>query len=167
LAYQTGIGRGRISGLFVDRKRVDTNSIELCYEYPYQWSNTGGKIKHWCFPLPLDERTTRAFFLFYFDALKVPLTPFRIPRWLMRPLLRIANRVLIKPLLAQDGFAVEAEQAGYEKHYDAPMIEINPAVAMFQDLAIRKWEEYLARAEKNGAAAQGRHDHDCRAVNDG
>src|SRR5207302_8922244 len=27
LAYQTAIGRGRISGLFVDRKRVDTNSI--------------------------------------------------------------------------------------------------------------------------------------------
>jgi phenylpropionate dioxygenase-like ring-hydroxylating dioxygenase large terminal subunit len=145
LAYQTAIGRGRISGLFVDRKRVDTNSIELCYEYPYQWSNTGGKIKHWCFVLPVDERTTRAFFLFYFDALKFPLTPFRIPRWLMTPLLRIANRMLIRPLLCQDGFAVEAEQAGYERHHDAPMIEVNPAVAMFQDLTIRKWSEHLDR----------------------
>ena len=40
--------------------------------YPYQWSNTGDRIKHWCFVLPLDERTTRVFFLFYFEALKIP-----------------------------------------------------------------------------------------------
>ena len=146
LAYQTGIGRGRISGLFVDRRRVDTNSITLCYEYPYQWSDTGGKIKHWCFLLPIDERTTRVFFLFYFDALKIPLSPFKIPRWLMTPVLQIANRLLIKPLLRQDGFAVEAEQAGYENHFDAPMIEINPVIALFQQLTIRKWEEYLAKS---------------------
>jgi phenylpropionate dioxygenase-like ring-hydroxylating dioxygenase large terminal subunit len=146
LGYQTGIGRGRISGLFVDRKRVDTNSITLCYEYPYQWSDTGGKIKHWCFLLPLDDRTTRVFFLFYFDALRIPLTPFKIPRWLMTPVLRIANRLLIKPLLRQDGFAVEAEQAGYENHFDAPMIEINPVIGLFQQLTIRKWEEHLAKA---------------------
>ena len=50
--------------------------MELGYEYPYQWSDTGGKIKHWCFVLPQDERTTRVFFLFYFDALKIPFTPF-------------------------------------------------------------------------------------------
>ena len=146
LAYQTGIGRGRISGLFVDRRRVDTNSITLCYDYPYQWSDTGGKIKHWCFLLPIDERTTRVFFLFYFDALKIPLSPFKIPRWLMTPVLQIANRLLIKPLLRQDGFAVEAEQAGYENHFDAPMIEINPVIALFQQLTIRKWEEYLAKS---------------------
>ena len=42
--------------------------MELCYEYPYQWSNTDGKIKHWCFVLPIDGTTTRAFFLFYFDS---------------------------------------------------------------------------------------------------
>lgn len=149
LSYQTGIGRGRISGLFVDRQRVDTNSIELCYQYPYQWSNTGDKIKHWCFVLPLDERTTRAFFLFYFDALKIPLTPLRIPRWLMTPVLQVARRTLIKPLLAQDGFAVEAEQAGYDRHYDAPTIEINPVIALFQDLTIRKWEEHLTKVGRN------------------
>jgi hypothetical protein len=146
VAYDAQIGRGRISGLFVDRRRVDTNAIELCYEYPYQWSNTGGKIKHWCFVLPIDERTTRAFFLFYFDALKVPFTAMRIPRWLMTTVLRIANAVLIKPLLRQDGFAVEAEQEGYEAHFDAPIAELNPAVSLFQQLTIRKWEEYLAKS---------------------
>jgi hypothetical protein len=50
----------------VDRRRIDTNAIDLCYEYPYQWSDTDGKIKHWRFVLPVDECTTRVFFLFYF-----------------------------------------------------------------------------------------------------
>jgi phenylpropionate dioxygenase-like ring-hydroxylating dioxygenase large terminal subunit len=151
LAYETQIGMGRVTSLFVDRKRVNTNSIELCYEYPYQWSNTGGGIKHWCFLLPLDERTTRAFFLFYFNALRIPLTPIRLPRFLMMPLLRIANRLHIRPLLDQDGFAVEAEQAGYEAHYEAPMIEINPAIGLFQDLTIRKWQEYLTKRDLHTA----------------
>ncbi|HEV3116684.1 MAG TPA: aromatic ring-hydroxylating dioxygenase subunit alpha [Gemmataceae bacterium] len=146
IAYQTKVGRGPISRHFVDRKQCDTNFMELGYQYPYQWSNTGGKIKHWCFVLPVDERTTRVFFLFYFHALKIPFLPLRIPRWLMKGVLHVANRMLIRPLLSQDGFAVEAEQAGYEAHFDAPMIEINPVIAMFQDLTIRKWEEYLSGA---------------------
>ena len=144
ITYDTQVGTGRISGLFVDRKRVDTNSIELCYDYPYQWSNTGSKIKHWCFLLPIDARTTRAFFLFYFDALKFPCTSVSIPRWLMAPLLRVTNRLLIRPLLNQDGFAVEAEQEGYETHFDAPLAELNPVVSLFQQLTIRKWDEHLA-----------------------
>jgi phenylpropionate dioxygenase-like ring-hydroxylating dioxygenase large terminal subunit len=145
VSYKAQIGRGRFSGLFVDRKRVDTDFIELCHNYPYQWSNIGGKIKHWCFVLPIDERTTRAFFLFYFDALKIPFTPWRIPRPVMTPLLKIANVISIKPLLRQDGFAVEAEQEGYEAHFNAPLAELNPAVNLFQQLTIRKWEEHLAQ----------------------
>jgi hypothetical protein len=143
LAYETQIGMGRVTSLFVDRNRVNTNFIELCYEYPYQWSNTGGGIKHWCFLWPVDRRTTRVFFLFYFSAFRIPFTPLRIPRWLMRPILRIANRLHIRPLLDQDRFAVEAEQEGYDAHYDAPMIEINPAIGHFQELTIRKWQEHV------------------------
>jgi phenylpropionate dioxygenase-like ring-hydroxylating dioxygenase large terminal subunit len=146
LAYDTRVGMGRVTGLFVDRKRVNTNFIELCYEYPYQWSNTGGGIRHWCFLLPIDGRTTRAFFLFYFNALRVPFTPLRVPRWLMTPLLHAANRLHIRPLLDQDGFAVEAEQEGYEAHFEAPMIEVNPAIGLFQELTIRKWQEHLSAA---------------------
>lgn len=148
LSYDTKVGQGRISGMFVDRKRVNTNHMDLCFEYPYQWSNTDGKIKHWCFVLPIDERTTRVFFLFYFDALKIPLTSLRIPRWLMTAVLKIANRMLIGPLLREDGFAVQAEQAAYEQHWDAPLAELNPAVGLFQQLIIRRWEEYLASSAK-------------------
>lgn len=144
VSYETKVGTGRISGLFVDRKRVNTNSMELCYEYPYQWSNTDGKIKHWCFLLPINEQMTRVFFLFYFDALIIPLTGIKIPQWLMTLVLKIANPLLIKPLLSQDGVALEAEQKGYNAHFKAPIIELNPAVHLFQLLTIRKWEEHLA-----------------------
>jgi len=146
VAYDTRVGRGRISGRFVDRHRVNANAIELCYDYPYQWSNTGGKIKHWCFFVPIDARTTRTFFLFYFESLKIPFTPFRIPRPLMSLVLTLSNRYLIGPLLAQDGFAVEAEQRGWEGHPDRPVPDLNPAVALFQQLTVRKWEDYLASA---------------------
>jgi phenylpropionate dioxygenase-like ring-hydroxylating dioxygenase large terminal subunit len=143
--YNTKIGYGRFSRLFVDRGRVNTDSIELCHHYPYQWSNTGGRIKHWCFVLPKDERTTRVFFLFYFDALKIPFTSIPIPQWLMTPFMKLANRLSIRPLLQQDGFAVEREQEGYEAHFDEPLAEFNPAVSLFQQLTVRKWEEHLAR----------------------
>ncbi len=144
LSYDTKVGRGKISGLFVDREAIDTNAMDLCYDYPYQWSNTDGKIKHWLFVLPIDERTTRGFFLFYFDHFRIPFTKIKIPRRVMKPFLRISNQLLIKPLLGEDGVAVEAEQTGWEEHWDAPIVELNPAVNAFQALTVRKWEEYLA-----------------------
>lgn len=146
LAYETRVGRGRISGLFVDRRRYDTNRMELCYQYPYQWSNTDDAIRHWLFVLPIDERTTRAFFLFYFKSLKIPLLPVRIPRFAMPAVLKVSNRVLIAPLLGQDGDAVEAEQEGYERHWNARPLEFNPAVRVLQKVTVRKWREHLDRA---------------------
>lgn len=146
LAYDTKVGRGRISGLFVDHKRIRTNHMKLCFQYPYQWSNTDDEIKHWLFVLPIDERTTRNFFLFYFKSLKIPLLPVRIPRFAMSAVLKISNRLLIGPLLDQDRFAVEAEQEGYERHWEARPIEFNPVVQAFQSVTVRKWREYLAHS---------------------
>ena len=142
--YDTEVAAGKLYSSFVPRGSADTSHMKLCYEYPHQWSNTDDWIKHWCFVLPVDERTTRAFFLFYYKQLKIPFLPVGIPRRLMVPILEIANRLLMRPLLEQDGFAVEAEQLGYERHYDAPVAELSPAVHAFQKLTIRKWEEYLA-----------------------
>jgi 4beta-methylsterol monooxygenase len=145
--YDVLVGDGRISRHFVDRKRVNVNRMELCFDYPHQWSNTDGKIKHWCFVLPLDERTTRVFFLFYFDALRLPVIPVTVPRWLMRPLLRISNRLLIRPLLLQDGAMVEAEQRAYEAKPDAPVTELNPAVIEFQKLIVEEWRRHRGDTE--------------------
>ena len=148
LAYDTKVGYGKISGLFVDRKSVNTSSMDLCYEYPYQWSNTDDQIKHWLFVLPIDERHTRTFFLFYFKEFKVPFLPLHIPQRVTKPFLKISNRLLIKPLLEQDLVAVEAEQRGWEQYYDEPIAELSPAVHAFQALTIKKWEAHLAREGK-------------------
>ncbi len=148
LNYAAEIGRGKLSQLFVDRKRVDADHITLGYRYPYQWSNTGDAIKHWLFVLPIDERNSRAFFLFYFKSLKVPFLPVTIPNRLMRLILRLANRWLIEPLLGQDGTAVEAEQEGYERHWDAQLAELNPVVRAFQTLTVRKWQAYCDGLQK-------------------
>ncbi|GAU69131.1 putative oxidoreductase iron-sulfur subunit [Streptomyces sp. NBRC 110611] len=161
LSYDTFIGGGRFTSRFVDRRKVDTTSIELAFDYPYQRSDTGGSIKHWCFVLPLDRRTSRVFFIFYFDELKIPGTRWTLPRRLMPAVMRAAGALAVKPLLREDGEAVEAEQLGYETHHTAPIVELNPAVGLFQDLTVRKWEEYLdrdrARPHRSSiAAADGR-----------
>ncbi|MFK7986280.1 MAG: Rieske 2Fe-2S domain-containing protein [Sandaracinaceae bacterium] len=144
LSYDTKVGRGKVSGLFVDRADIDTNAMDLCYDYPYQWSNTDDKIKHWCFVLPIDESTTRAFFLFYFDHFIVPFTRVKIPRKLTNPFLKVSNEMLVKPLLREDGVVVEAEQRGWEKFWNEPLVELNPAVNAFQALTVKKWDEYKA-----------------------
>jgi 4beta-methylsterol monooxygenase len=151
LSYDVVVGDGRFSRFFVDRKQVRTDHMELGFDYPYQWSNTGDKIKHWCFLLPIDERTTRVFFLFYFDALKIPFTPFKMPRSVLTPFLMLANRMLIVPLLRQDGVVVEAEQEACEAAAGAPFVEFNPAVPMFQRLIVRRWEDYL-RSQRDAKA---------------
>lgn len=143
LEYDTKVGTGPFSGLFIDRKSIDTSSMKLGYQYPYQFSNTDDQIKHWLFVVPIDERTTRAFFLFCFKSFKVPFTAARMPKALMRPFMQIANELTIKPLLEEDRGAVEEEQLGWERFWDEPLAEINPVVKSFQDLTIRKWQEYL------------------------
>jgi phenylpropionate dioxygenase-like ring-hydroxylating dioxygenase large terminal subunit len=156
VSYEAKIGNGPIYGRLVDHVGTNTNRMSLCYEYPFQWSNTDDRIKHHCFVLPIDRKTTRVFFLFYYDhrAFKVPFLPVHLPRGLMRPLLRLGNRLLVRPLLGQDGFAVEEEQRAYEHHFEAPMTDLNPAVHAFQSLTVRKWEEYIASLEGAGRAGR-------------
>jgi len=103
--------------------------------------------KNLSFMLPIDERTTRVFFLFYFDALKIPLISMKTPKWLTQMVLNIAKPLVFKPILEEDGIALEAELLAYETYWNAPPIELNPVVPMFQRLSARKWEEYLARKE--------------------
>jgi len=46
--------------------------------------------------------------------------------------------------LAEDKWVLEAEQLGFERHADRPMIELNPAVIEFQKLTLEKAREYQA-----------------------
>ncbi len=144
LTYDVLVGDGRFSKYFVDRKKVNVNSMELCFAYPYQWSDTGGRIKHWCFFLPMNGQRTRVFFIFYFDALRIPLTRMSLPVWLMRPVLAISKTILIRPLLAQDGDMVQEELRAYIDAPHAPSVELNPVVIEFQKLIVAKWRAHLA-----------------------
>ena len=158
VSYDTKVGQGPIYTRLVDHAGTDTNQMELCYEYPFQWSNTGDRIKHHCFVLPIDRTTTRSFFLFYYHplAFKVPFLPVRIPQRLLRPMLKAGNALLVRPLLQEDGFAVEEEQRGYDRYFDAPPMELNPAITAFQNLTIRKWNEHLASLASQPKGAKAR-----------
>lgn len=150
MSYEAKIGRGQVTGKFVDHDRLDTNHMDLCYEYPYQWSNTDDEIKHWLFVLPVDERTSHTFFIFYFKALKIPFLPVPLRGRALQLVLDAFKRLSIAPLLGQDVFAVEAEQQAYEAHWDAPPLELNPLVRAFQELTVRKWEDHLAAGSTGG-----------------
>jgi phenylpropionate dioxygenase-like ring-hydroxylating dioxygenase large terminal subunit len=150
LEYDTRAGGDRLAAAFVNRASADTNHMKLAYEYPYQRSNTDDHIKHWCFVLPIDEQTTRAIFLFYFspELIKIPgVGGVKMPGWLLRKVVvPLARRFHVAPLIAEDVMAVDAEQEGYNRHFQQPIAELNPAVHQFQALTIRKWEEHLAKA---------------------
>lgn len=148
--YETQIGAGKIINAFIPRTNVNSNHIHLSYEYPYHTSNTDDFIKHFIITVPVSERRSRVFFIFYYKALSIPGTNRPIPRWLMKPALAIGNRLLVRPLLQEDGDVLEEEQRGWEEAWDSPQAELNPIVKEFQDLTIRKWREYedSVRAKK-------------------
>jgi phenylpropionate dioxygenase-like ring-hydroxylating dioxygenase large terminal subunit len=138
-------------GPFV-RRPVAPSPMTICYDYPYhwatfEWSGIRGRIKYWTFLLPLDARTTRVFFVMMYDRLRVAALPVPLSHRVVRALLRMAQPT-VRSLLEQDGTALEAEQAGYEAHWSAPLVELNPAVAQLHRLTIHKWEAYLVRTER-------------------
>lgn len=147
LRYNSKIAAAPMMDMIIDRKAHAGTSHWSCYEYPYQWSNTEEFVKHWLFVLPMDERTTRVFFLFYYRDFKVPFLPLKLPERLMTPLVRLGHELLVRPLFNEDGWAVAREQEAYEAHWDAPVAEVNPQVYAFQKLTVRKWEAYLERTK--------------------
>jgi phenylpropionate dioxygenase-like ring-hydroxylating dioxygenase large terminal subunit len=142
--YNASVGRGRISGLFVNRARVNTSRITSYFEYPYQRASTDDKIVTSSFLTPIDLRTTRVFFTIVFDsdALRIPWTPLSLPYHCARLFLSIAKRLVIAPILRQDGRAVEAEQEAVECVGVPPIVELNPVGAMVQEMIVRRWRPY-------------------------
>jgi phenylpropionate dioxygenase-like ring-hydroxylating dioxygenase large terminal subunit len=150
------VGGGLFSKHFGDRSRVKVDRMDLCFDYPYQRSDTGGRIKHWCFLLPMDRRTTHVFFLFYFDAIQIPLLRRPMPRGMQNLLMAAARRLLIRPLLAQDGRMVEAEQQAYERDSESAGAELNPAVSEFQTMIVGRWRNHLERSRQAAPAEVAR-----------
>jgi nitrite reductase/ring-hydroxylating ferredoxin subunit len=144
LQYNSKIAAAKIMDLVIDRKQHAGTSHYSCYQYPYQWSNTEEFVKHWLFVWPESETSTRVFFLFYYRDFKVPFLPLKMPQKLMLPMIKFGHQFMVRPLFNEDGWAVAREQEAFQKHWDAPVAEVNPQVMAYQKLTVRKWEEYLA-----------------------
>jgi hypothetical protein len=145
LEYKSRIAAGRFQNVFIDRSQSDCDHMLACYEYPYHWSNTEGRIKHFLFTLPIDRANNRHIFIFYVHprTLKLPLIGPRLPRWLSHKLMTMSRFVTLQPLLGQDVWVIDHEQNAWERHWDRPAPELSPVVREFQNLTIRKWQEYL------------------------
>jgi phenylpropionate dioxygenase-like ring-hydroxylating dioxygenase large terminal subunit len=155
LWYDAEVAGGRLLNLFVRRRELSDRVMHLCYDYPYHWSNSSDVIRHFMFTWPIDEQHTRIFFVLYYRKLCVPGTGIAAPRALMEAFLRLGNATVMKHIFDQDGFALEAEQHGYDTQWEGPSAELNPVIGAFQDLTIRKWEEYLAPRRQARPAAAG------------
>jgi hypothetical protein len=103
-----------------------------------------GIYKLWNLLLPIDRTTTRIFLLTLGEQVKIPFTPWHAPQWLHRPLLPATKRLVVKPLVDEDGWSALIEQKGYDAHFDQPAIEVHPAPRLCYQLTIRKWEEPVA-----------------------
>jgi len=146
LEYNSKIAAGRFQDMFIDRGDDACDHMVACYDYPYHWSNTGDRIKHFLFTLPVDESSNRHFFIFYLrpGTIRLPgLGP--VPRFIADKMMKMTRKTTLEPLLSQDVWVLRHEQEGWERHWDRPAPELSPVVKAFQNLTIRKWEEHLKR----------------------
>ena len=133
--------------------------MTLWYQYPYQASNISDKYLHWLFMVPIDEKTTRCFFVFLFGSLEIPFIRMQIPRFLRIPLIKLINKFYVVPLLKQDLWVLKEEQLGHDRHPHNHHYEFNPIVSAFQKMTMEKWEEYVATEsirEESQKAAKSR-----------
>ncbi len=154
LEYRSKIAAGRFQDVFINRSESACDHMLACYDYPYHWSNTDDRIKHFLFVLPEAPDRNRHFFIFYVrtDTIRLPLIGPRLPRRLVHLMMQATRYTTLKPLLSQDVWVIRHEQEAWEQHWDKPAPELSPVVRAFQNLAIRKWEEHLARSPKAAAA---------------
>ena len=73
------------------------------------------------------------------------------PRVIADKMMKLTRYTTLQPLLGQDVWVIEREQAGWQKNWDKPQPEVSPVVKAFQDLTIRKWESYLASRSTESA----------------
>lgn len=140
--YDTAFGEGGLAKVAAEKGGKSLDGIGIAYDYPYQRSDISGKYLHWLFMLPIDEQTTRCFFLFLFGPIELPYLGVKLPEMLRKPVLDLANRFYIKPLLAEDKWALEEEQRAHAFHASKPSWEFNPIITAFQKMTLEKWSQY-------------------------
>ncbi len=114
------------------------------YDYPYLHVHVGGITALWNFMLPVDDTTTVLLMLSLSKQPHLPLLKLPVPSLLARPFLGLAKAALVRPLFDEDVWSTEAEQRGYEEHFDAAEIEPHPSIRPCYELTVRKWSAYLS-----------------------
>jgi len=152
LAYQSKQGEGWLARLGTPKGGKDLNSMDLWYQYPYQGSDMDGEYIQWLFVLPMDERTTRCFYLFLWGPMVIPGIKVDVPFAVRKPILRLINTTYLRPLLLEDQVALEEEQQAVERELDHPSVELNPIIRTFQELTVEKWEDYVLSEQQRMAS---------------
>ncbi len=134
----------RVIGHGADAYRSDT---VMTYDYPYQSALSNGRIRSTNFMLPLDEARTQVFTVQFWAP---PRFGVRVPTAVFQSMAIPFIRPITKEIFRQDGFTVEEEHRAYHAQPERPLPELNPAVRRFNELTVRKWEEYLAFRESGG-----------------
>ncbi len=141
--YETDMSQSSAVKTAGEKKGEGLQDMTLWYHYPYQGSNTADKYLHWLFMTPIDEKTTRCFFVFLLGPLEIPFINKPVPKFLRTTVIHLANFFYIVPLLKEDVFILQEEMLGQERHPHIQHLEFNPIVGEFQKLSIKKWNEYI------------------------
>lgn len=143
MEYETDLSRSQVVKVAGENQGKSFDSMKLWYHYPYQASNIADTYLHWLYMLPIDEKTTRCFFLFLFGSFEIPFIRLSIPRVLHKPLISMINKFYIIPLLKEDLWALEEEMLGHDRFPEEHHYEFNPIVSEFQKLSLEKWDDYV------------------------
>ena len=143
MEYDTDLSQSQVVKVAGEKQGKGFDQMTLWYQYPYQASNISDKYLHWLFMVPIDEKTTRCFFVFLFGSLEIPFIRMQIPRFLRMPLIKLINKFYVVPLLKQDLWVLEEEQLAHGKHPHNHHFEFNPIVNDFQKMSMEKWDQYV------------------------
>ncbi len=147
MEYETDLSQSKVVKIAGTNQGKDFEGMTLWYNYPFQASNIEDKYLHWLFMVPIDEKTTRCFFIFLF-SLEIPVVRWQIPDFMRKPLIRMINKFYVIPLLGQDLWALEEEQLGHDRFGEETHYEFNPIVSDFQKMSLEKWDQYVASEAK-------------------
>jgi len=87
MEYDTDLSKSQVVKMAGQNQGKDFEKMTVWYHYPYQASNIADTYLHWLYMLPIDEKTTRCFFLFLFGSFEIPYIRLKIPVILHKPLI--------------------------------------------------------------------------------
>ena len=116
--YKSKIAAGRFQNMFINRSESDCDHMLACYDYPYHWSNTDGRIKHFLFTLPQNDNHNRHMFIFYVrpDTIRLPLLGSSLPHWLVDRMMKAAAPVSTLGMPAVAATAASADDMRRAEH---------------------------------------------------